>query len=128
MKILFIILLFGCVAATTVIPNHAQFIESNKAKLDPDAIIKEWRFIGSDARGPGQVQLDWCPNEQFFTIANYYENPDRNGFPQEVVMILNLERQRPEYITWEEEGRIWVFERFCQKEWVQRLPTKDHGV
>ena len=129
--LLFIIFLSGCVTAPAVILPPAPpsiTVESNKAKLDPDAIVTEWKFTGSAIRGPGFGQLDWCPKKQFFMITNYYENPDRNGFPQEVTIILNLERRRPEYITWEEDDLIWVFERFCQEKWVQRYPNKDYGI
>ena len=90
--------------------------------LDPEEIIKTWIFSRADIRGPGNGRLDWCPDKSFFLYVVYYKNPNPEDFLQEVTIILNMEKKRPEGIVWYKGETAWMFERFCQEDWVRRLP------
>jgi len=95
-------------------------IHSTKVQLDPELIAETWEFIGSSL--PDSGSFAWCPEKKVYIIVYYHKNPKPNEVPEIVRIIFNIGRQRIDGIVWEEKDITWLYERFCQETWTQRLP------
>ena len=111
-----LVFILGCL-------TNLNLVASNKVQLDPDEILETWIFSRMPRGYPAMHSFFWCPRKQVTIMPVLFQNPDPKGVPKEVVVIKDIERGRAGYISWREGNINWVYERFCQEEWKQRVPN-----